>query len=221
MAARRVAGEPLQYIIGTAPFRSLEVRVGPGVLIPRPETELVAERAMELLPRDGVVVDIGTGSGAIALAVALERPDARVFGTDISSTALDWARLNAAELGADVELFEGDLFEPLPAILRGRVDVAVSNPPYVSVDDAKALPTDVVEHEPAAALFAGSGGMDVIDALVRDANAWLRRGGHVVLEIGETQGADVRALLAARGYADVDVAPDLTGRDRIASARRV
>jgi release factor glutamine methyltransferase len=219
LVRRRLAGEPLQYVLGTAAFRRIELRVGTGVFVPRPETELVAERAIALLPRGGTLVDLCTGSGAIALSVADERPDARVVATEVSPAALRWARANRDALAPHVELCEGDLFGPLPRDLARQVDVVVSNPPYVERRAAERLPRDVAEHEPERALFAPGAGTGVIERIAAAAPEWLRPDGAVVLEIGETQGPVVRALLEALGYGAVSVAPDLTGRDRIAEAR--
>lgn len=209
----------MQYVLGGAAFRRIELKVGPGVFIPRPETEVVAERAMERLPKGGTVVDLCTGSGAIALAVGDERPDALVVATELSPAAARWANSNRDSLGLAVEIREGDLFDALPSDLAGRVDVVVSNPPYVDPGERSILPRDVVDHEPEDALFAPGGGTSVIERIVDEAPAWLRDGGWVVLEIGETQGDAVRAILDSRGFADVSIAPDLTGRDRIAEGR--
>lgn len=219
LVRRRLAGEPLQYVLGTAAFRRLELRVGPGVFIPRPETELVAERAMSLLPRGGTIVDLCTGSGAIALSVADERPDARVVAAELSPDALRWATTNRDVLGLQVELCAGDLFGSLPRDLERRVDVVVSNPPYVDPGESAVLPRDVADHEPDMALFARGGGTSVVERIAAAAPEWLRPGGWLVVEIGETQGPAVRALLERRGFADAAVAPDLTGRDRIAEGR--
>ncbi len=218
LAQRRAAGEPLQYLTGVAGFRYLELAVGPGVLIPRPETEQVAERAINLLPAGGTLVDIGTGSGAIALATAHERPDARVFGTDVSHEALEWAERNRIRLGLDVELLQGDLFDALPAPMRGEIDVCVSNPPYVTQAEKGSLPRDVVEHEPAIALFV-DGTTSVTERLVSEAPDWLRPGGWLVLEINEHYGAEVGSLFERHGYQDLFVEQDLTGRPRIAVGR--
>jgi release factor glutamine methyltransferase len=219
LAHRRVAGEPLQYLTGIAGFRYLELAVGPGVMIPRPETEIVTERAMARLPQGGVVVDCGTGSGAIALAIAYERPDATVYATERSSVALEWAERNRAALELEIELVACDLLTGLPDALKGSVDVVVSNPPYVATSERGLLAADVMEHEPHAALFAGEDGLDVTRRLVAEAPAWLRTGGWLVLEIGERQANDVCALLGDRRYVDVEVHPDLTGRPRIVEAR--
>lgn len=214
---RRAAGEPLQYILGSVPFRHLELSVGPGAFIPRPETELVAGRAIELLPEDGIAVDVGTGAGPIALSLAHERRDATVFATEISEAALTWARRNLGEL--KVEFLLGPLFEPLPDHLRGTVDVVVSNPPYVSESEGDRLPRDVIDHEPYVALVSPDGGKRVISAIATEARVWLRPGGSLVLEIGETQGAWVEDLLRGSGYQDVNVNRDLAGKNRIAEGR--
>ena len=220
LARRRARGEPLQYVTGVAGFRRLELEVGPGVLVPRAETELVAERAMQLLPPSGLVVDVGTGSGAIALAIADERPDAEVWATDMSSKALGWARRNAQSLALTVEFAHGHLLDACPRKLRGGIDVVVANLPYVAASERGQLPAVVVDHEPHEALFAGSDGLSVIGALARQAPAWLAECGWLVLEIGYTQAAPVRALLDPLGYRDVAVHRDLAGRDRVVQARR-
>lgn len=218
MAHRRAAGEPLQYITGEAYFRRLKLAVGTGVLIPRPETELVAERAMARLLQGGTLVDIGTGSGAIALSVKDERPDATVYATENSPDALAWARRNVAGLGLDVALVEGDLFDGLSDDLRGRLDVVVANLPYVATGDAKSLPADVAEHEPHDALFAGPDGLSALRRIADDARTWLKPGGWLVLEIGETHGEMVRDLLEAETYEDVTIGVDLARWPRIAEA---
>ena len=219
LACRRARGEPLQYLTGVAGFRRLELEVGPGVLVPRPETELVAERAMELLPRSGTVVDVGTGSGAIALAIADERPDATVWGTDNSPLALQWARRNAEALGLDVNLVQGDLLDACPPELRGRIDVVVANLPYIATSEQAELPVDVTGHEPHEALFAGDDGLRAISVLARQAPGWLFSGGWLVMEIGHTQGPRVRPMLEDLGYLDVALHRDLAGRERIAQGR--
>lgn len=219
MVERRRRGEPMQYVTGTAAFRHIEVAVGPGVFIPRPETELVAERAMDRLPKGGVIVDVGTGSGAIALAIADERPDGEVWATEVSPEALAWARKNRSALGARVELVAGDLLEPLPRELARRIDVVVSNMPYVPVEETALVAPDVVAHEPHVALFGPKGGVGLIRRLAGRALEWLRPGGWIVLEIGDRQGAAVVALLTTLGYDSAAVYDDLTGRERIVEAR--
>jgi len=220
LASRRVRGEPLQYLTGVAGFRRLELAVGPGVFIPRPETELVAEQAMARLPAGGALVDAGTGSGAIALAVADERPDATVYATELYTEALAWATKNRAALDADVTLVACDLLSGLPEELHGAADVIVSNPPYIAPEERPSLPADIAGHEPPEALFAPQGGRGVIEGLARSAPEWLRPGGWLVIEIGETHGPGVRSFLEGEGYADVSITTDLAGKDRIAQGRR-
>jgi release factor glutamine methyltransferase len=219
LADRRVSGEPLQYVTGVAGFRRLELAVGPGVLIPRPETEIVAERAMNRLPSGGTIVDVGTGSGAIALSVADERRDARIYATEISEAALEWARRNTTNLQLSVQLVRGDLFDGLPHDLAGNVDVVVSNPPYVAVSDADTLPPEIVDHEPKEALFAGTEGLQAIADIAARARVWLRTGGWLVLEMGSDQSDAVLRLLADDGYEEVAAHPDLTGHLRVAEGR--
>lgn len=219
LVGRRVQGEPLQYLTGLAGFRRLELRIGPGALVPRPETESLAGRAIELAPRNGIVVDIGTGAGPIALALADERPDLTVIGTEISADALEWARLNRDELGAKVELIQCDLFEGLPNHLRRGIDVIVSNPPYVSENERSSLPREVADHEPGVALFSGHDGLEVFDRIACSAKGWLRDGGLLLSEIGDRQGETVLRLLTHLGYDSPAIRADLVGRPRIAEAR--
>lgn len=218
-AERRCAGEPLQYVTGVAGFRSIELSVGPGVLIPRPETEVVVEQAIKRLPRAGRVVDVGTGSGAIAFAVAKERPDAHVIGTESSPDALRWARENADRLGLDVELVECDLLDGLGEALRRAVDVVVSNPPYVAESERDSLPPEVVDHEPHSALFAGSDGLEVIRRLAHDARDWIKSGGWLVIETAGDRAAPVAAELQRLGYESVAIRKDLNELERIAEGR--
>jgi release factor glutamine methyltransferase len=227
MVARYRAGEPLQYVLGRWGFRTLDLMVDRRVLIPRPETEQVAEVAIGLARRRAgrvVVADLGTGSGAIGLSVAAELPlgAAEVWLTDRSEAALDVARANLAGLGrrgGSVQLALGDWWDALPDDLAGRIDVAVSNPPYVAIGDPE-VDDAVVEWEPTSALFAGDDGLDDVRRIVAGAPRWLAPGGWLVLEIGHRQGEPVASLLRAAGVVDVEVRPDLAGRDRIALARR-
>jgi len=223
---RRAAREPLQHITGRAPFRSLELAVGRGVFVPRPETESVAQLAIDALlavpspaPR---AIDLGTGSGAIAIAMATEVPHAEIFAVENSPRAFTWARQNARELaGANLRLIFADLAE-LPAELDGSpfdgtFDVVVSNPPYIPLG---AIPRDpeVRLHDPEAALYGGDDGLDVVRAISIRAAALLRPGGTLVLEHGELQGSAIRELLAADGWRAAATHRDLLGRDRTTTA---
>jgi release factor glutamine methyltransferase len=215
---RRCSGEPLQYVTGEEGFRHLTLRVRPGVFIPRPETEVlvdVALRGLEGKPSP-VVVDVGTGSGAIALAMKDERPDARVYATDVSPEAVALAGENARALDLAVEVGQGDLLEPLPRELRGVVDAVLANPPYVPPEDRDGLAPHVLA-EPEVALF---GTIDVYERLFAEASAWLRPGGFMAVEIEERAAADVSAAAGEAGFVDVEVTPDLSGRDRVVGARR-
>jgi release factor glutamine methyltransferase len=216
---RRLSGEPLQYVTGVAGFRHLELSVGPGVMVPRPETEVVAETAMDVLPRGGLAVDVGTGSGAIALAIAQERRDATVIATELSLEAARWARRNRDAHALAVLLIVCDLLSALSGDLRRRVQLVVANLPYISTREAASLPPEVVDHEPHASLFAGVDGTDVLRRLIDESPRWLAPGGWIVLEIGVTQGDMTRSLLVERGFAEVAIERDLTGRERIARAR--
>jgi release factor glutamine methyltransferase len=225
MVRRRLAGEPLQYVMGRWAFRHLDLLVDARVLIPRPETELVAQVAIEAaraVQPSRVVVDMGTGSGAIGLSLAHELPLAgtTVWLTDVSPDALDVARANLAGIGrngANVCIAAGDWFAALPAELAGNVDVLVANPPYVAEGDVD-VEDVVARHEPHLALFSGNDGLDAIRAIAAGVCNWLRPGGVLVLEIGHQQGAAVRDVLAAHDLRDVQIRCDLTGRDRIAVA---
>lgn len=225
MVRRRAAGEPLQYVLGQWGFRTLDLFVDRRVLIPRPETEVVAGlaiHALTQLDRPGVAVDLGAGSGAIALSLAAECwPEVEVWATDASPDALAVTRVNLAGLGRRagvVRLVEGDWFDALPMELRGRVDVVVSNPPYVA--DGDELPDEVAKWEPLSALRAGPDGLDALRRIIAEAPAWLREGGTLVVEIGETQGAAVVELADAAGLHDPHIEQDLAGRDRALVAVR-
>jgi release factor glutamine methyltransferase len=214
LVARRAAGEPLQYVLGEWGFRRLTLSVDRRALIPRPETEVVVERCLALLagveaPR---VLDVGTGSGAIALAIADEHPDARVTGVDASVDALSLARENAARTGLSAELLEHDLFDGLPA---GPWELVVSNPPYVDPGDGPPLAREVADWEPPIALY----GRDATPAVARGALPVLVRDGWLVLEVGDGQATGVAALLESLGYGEPVVTPDLAGRDRVVEAR--
>lgn len=227
LVERRAERIPLQHLLGTVQFGRATLAVGPGVFIPRPETESVLAWAVHSIAavERPVVVDLCTGSGALALAIAAERPDARVIGVERSSTALAWARRNAvAQAGAGrtpVELRGGDVFDDrLLADLDGVVDLVTANPPYVP--DGTEVEPEVADHDPAEAVFAGPDGLSVIRPLLSVAAALLRVGGVLAIEHDDTQGESVPALLRSRRVlADVEDHPDLTGRPRFVTATRV
>ncbi|HZI38782.1 MAG TPA: peptide chain release factor N(5)-glutamine methyltransferase [Acidimicrobiia bacterium] len=227
LVERRLAGEPLQYVLGHWSFRGLDLRVDPRVLIPRPETEIVAEVAIAAARRPGrgpcTVADLGTGSGALALALAAELPEAEVWATDRSAAALELARANLGAAGPSaasrVQFAEGMWYEALPAGLRGRLRVIVSNPPYVTEAEFADLPAEVRDHEPTSALVAGPTGRESLEALVSGGLDWLEPGGALVLELAPDQAAPMRSAAEAAGYDAVAVHRDLTGRDRVLEAR--
>jgi release factor glutamine methyltransferase len=225
MVRRRLAGEPLQYVMRRWAFRHLDVLVDERVLIPRPETELLVDIALELVRgRDGVrIVDLGTGSGVIGLSLADELFPrvSEVWLVDASTAALEVARANAAGVGragAVVRVAEGDWFGALPSSLQGLVDLVVANPPYIAEGDDE-VSASVVAWEPHVALYSGADGLDAIRRIVAEAPAWLCAGGWLVMEIGYRQGASVSSLFGA-GWESVAVRQDLTGRDRFVVARR-
>lgn len=223
LVSRRATREPLQHITGWAPFRTLQLRVGPGVFVPRPETELVAQFAIDALcavaGSQPKAVDLGTGSGAIAIAMAIEVPHAKVFAVERSERAYTWARLNVDESGADnLELALGDLADAFSS-LNGTVSVVISNPPYVP-DGAVPRDPEVRLFDPGLALYGGEDGLDVIRLVSRTALRLLHPGGTVVIEHGELQGGTVRDLLSADGWRAPSTHPDLLGRDRATTAIR-
>ena len=219
LARRRAVGEPVAYLVGWREFWTLDLEVGPAVLIPRPETELIVERALALLPASGAarVADLGTGSGAVALALAAERPDWHVVATDSSVAALTVARRNAERLGLNVELREGDWGGAFRA--GETFDLIASNPPYVATGDPHLTEGDL-PWEPAAALTAGADGLDAIRRILGAAVAHLAAGGWLLLEHGAEQGPAVRALLAAAGFVAVSTLRDLAGLERVSGGRR-
>lgn len=219
MARRRSNGEPLQYVLGSAHFRRIVLAVGPGVFIPRPETELLVDKAIDLLPQGGTLIDLGTGSGAIALSVAHERPDAMVFATEADPGAYPWAVRNRDDLGLNAEVIHGDLFEGLPPELRRTVDVVVSNPPYVSTSRRDILPIDVRNHEPERALYGGGDGMLVTTRIAQDAREWLKPGGWLVIEMSEEQQQDMMTLLTGLNYRNIVIGIDLAKWPRLVVAQ--
>ncbi|MGD0254976.1 MAG: peptide chain release factor N(5)-glutamine methyltransferase [Acidimicrobiales bacterium] len=241
MVERRRSGEPLQYVLGRWAFRSLEVSVDRRVLVPRPETEQVVGYALEelrvsaaaVVPGQPVVaVDLGTGSGVIALSLAAEAEVAassafEVWATDYYADALDVARANLSLLAgvdpfaaARVCLSEGSWFDALPPGLAGHVQLLVSNPPYVSVSEWESLEPVVRDYEPRRALVAGETGLEVLELLVSGAPAWLVRGGVLVLELAPDQAGTIAVKAKSAGFDQVEVRPDLAGRPRALVARR-
>lgn len=218
LLARRERGEPVAYILGEKEFHGRAFKVTPDVLIPRPETELLVEAALECLPKDrgAKILDLGTGSGCIAISLALERPAWSLTAVDISPAALKIARENAARLGARLDFVLSDLFAGIPP---GTFDAIVSNPPYVAAADPHLARGDA-RHEPLTALAAGPEGMDVLAALTARAPQHLRPGGWLLLEHGWDQGDKCRGLMAQSGFMDIRTLPDLAGHERISLGRQ-
>jgi release factor glutamine methyltransferase len=220
--ARREAREPLQHITGRAFFRYLELQVGPGVFVPRPETESVvgwaidAVRAMDVA--EPLIVDLCTGSGAIALALAQEVPRSRVHAVELSEQALEWARKNTA--GSKVDLRHGDAFTAFPD-LDGQVDLVISNPPYIPLTEWEHVAPEARDHDPELALFSGPDGLHAIRGIARAAHRLLRPGGVVVVEHADSQGGQVPWIFEEdAGWADAADHPDLNNRPRFTTARR-
>lgn len=216
LARRRLDGEPLQYLEGSAAFADFDVLVDERVLVPRPETEGLFELAARLADEPLVVVDLGTGSGVLAIALARKFPGAEVHAVDSSEAALEVATGNALRLGADVTFHHGDLFQPLPDELAGRIDLLVSNPPYVAEREWPGLPLDV-QREPREALVAGPRGTEVLERIADGARGWMAPGGWVVCEMGETQGEALEEAFSVLGRAEVR--QDLSGHPRYVLVR--
>ena len=217
LIARRIAGEPVAYLTGRREFWSLTLGVGPEVLVPRPETELLVELGLAHLQgrRAPKILDLGTGSGALGLALAAERPDATVELVDASAAALERAERNRAALGlGNVRLALGDWFAP---VAGRRYDLVVANPPYVAADDPR---LELLRHEPRLALVAGPTGLEALRHIVAGAAAHLERGGRLLLEHGLDQGPAVRALLVAAGFGAVETRLDLAGHERATGGTR-
>lgn len=228
MIARSAAGEPLQYVLGSWQFRTLDLMVDRRVLIPRPETEWVCETALRLIrsvdARPRLIADLGTGSGAIGLSLAAELPvgSAEIWLTDDSADALDVARANLAGIGRNasaVRLTHGSWFQALPTDRRGTFHVIVANPPYIAVDDPL-VDQSVMSWEPHQALFSGADGLDHIRILCGQAGEWLAANGWLIMEIGMAQGPAVHDLMTRAGFRGVEVEKDLAGHDRIVMGHR-
>jgi release factor glutamine methyltransferase len=225
LVARRLRHEPVQYLVGEAEFCGLRLEVGPGVFIPRPETEALVERAIVLGPRGrATVLELCAGSGAIACALATRRPDWTVWAVERAAPAAECARANVRRLGleARVRVRTGDLFSPLrDVVAAGAADLIVANPPYLATPILPTLPAEVRAWEPREALDGGADGLEVIRRVLTEAAGWLRPGGGLLVEIGEEQGPALRALVAADGqYAETRVLRDFRGCERVLEARR-
>jgi release factor glutamine methyltransferase len=239
MVDRRVAGEPLQYVLGSWSFRGIDLMVDPRVLIPRPETEVVAQVALDELQRLGArrgkhdpwsaaltsyaVADLGTGSGALALVMASELPDAAVWATDASEDALAVARANLSSIGSAatrVRLMQGDWFDALPIELHGELRLVVTNPPYIAEHEVPDLPVEVIAYEPWSALVSGPTGLECIERVLHDAPAWLEPHGALVCELAPHQAVPARDIATDAGFTETDVVRDLAGRERVLVARR-
>ena len=218
LVERRARREPLAYILGRCEFWSLTFKVGPAVLIPRADTETLVEAALKVLPIGGTLLDVGVGSGAIALAIAHERPDLQVEGIDLSPAALAIARENADLLGlaARVSLRQGDLF----ALEGSQYDAIVSNPPYIAVGEKATLMPEVRDFEPHLALFAGNDGLDCYRALIPTAKALLKSSGFLLVEVGAGQATAVAELFALAGYEEISTTCDLAGIERVVAGRK-
>jgi release factor glutamine methyltransferase len=214
LLARRLRGEPLAWITGWVTFCGLRVRIDPGVFVPRPHTEALARRAIDLLPDEGIAVDLCTGSGAVAVVLADARPRATVVSTDVDPVAVACARRNGLQAS------QGDLDEPLPSTLRGRIDLVTAVVPYVPTEELHLLPRDVLAHEPRRALDGGSGGTRVLVRAAGVGNRWLRPGGSVLLELGGDQAAEMSGILTDLGFTDFRVHTDEDGQDRAIEGRR-
>jgi release factor glutamine methyltransferase len=214
---RRCAHEPLQYLTGVAYFRHLELKVGPGVLVPRPESELLVEAALKFIEKlDGSVsvVDLGSGSGALALSIATEAPNTHVIAVEKSEEAITWLKENVSFIDEKVRILESDVAD---ALIGVKCDVVIANPPYVP--DSQELPRDVHEHEPAIALFGGVDGMRLPRLFIATASRLLKSGGFLAIEHLETQGVEIAAVLSV-DFLDIILHHDLTGRPRFTTAVR-
>ena len=217
LLARRILHEPLQYITGTAYFRNLELKVGPGVLVPRPESELLVGAVLTHianLPAPVSVIDLGSGSGALALAIATEASNSRVIAVEKSDEALVWLKKNVESIVEDLRIVHSDVNDALPGI---KCDVVIANPPYI--EDESDLPRDVVEHEPAIALFGGKDGMDAPRQFISSASRLLKSGGLLAIEHNEKQAALIKDALSA-DFEEIQLHQDLVGRPRWTSAIR-
>ncbi len=221
LISRRAEHEPLQYLTGTAYFRHLEIEVGPGVLVPRPESELLVEAVLthvknleEKVTGEISVIDLGSGSGALALAIATEAPRTRVIAVEKSPEATEWLKKNVAKISENVRVVEGDVADVLPGV---KCDIVIANPPYIP--NTQSLPRDVAEHEPHIALFGGETGMELPKRFIDAAARLLKSGGVLAIEHTEEQGAAIDAVLS-RDFTEIVLHKDLNDRPRWTSAVR-
>jgi release factor glutamine methyltransferase len=221
LVSRRAGHEPLQYLTGTAYFRHLEIEVGPGVLVPRPESELLVDAVLthiknleEKVTGEISVIDLGAGSGALSLAIATEAPRSRVIAVEKSSDAIVWLKKNVSKISENVRVVEGDVADVLPGV---KCDIVIANPPYIP--DSQPLPRDVAEHEPHIALFGGVTGMELPQRFINAASRLLKSGGVLAIEHTEEQGAAIDAVLS-KEFNEIVLHQDLTGRPRWTSAVR-
>ncbi len=221
LISRRASHEPLQYLTGTAYFRHLEIEVGPGVLVPRPESELLVEAVLthianleQKVAGEISVIDLGAGSGALSLAIATEAPRSRVIAVEKSPEAIQWLKKNVAKISENVRVVEGDVADVLPGV---KCDIVIANPPYIP--NAQTLPRDVAEHEPHIALFGGETGMELPQRFINAAARLLKSGGVLAIEHTEEQGAAIDAVLS-KEFHEIVLHQDLTGRPRWTSAVR-
>jgi len=218
---KRLQGFPLAYLTGKKEFWSINFKVGPGVLIPRPETELVVEKALEFIPqKNPLIADIGTGCGNIALSIAKELPQAKIIATDISPTAIQISRMNASlQSVSNVTFIQGNMYEPLKkSDIKKKFHMILSNPPYVSLGEWKKLPQEIRDHEPKEALVAGRTGLKFIKELIQDAPEFLKPRGYLIFEIGYNQKERVRAMFG-NGWKEVHCFEDLNSIPRVYAAR--
>lgn len=216
MVLRRSRREPLQYILGDQEFRGLDFEVAPGVLIPRHDTEVLVEEALKRAKHDALILDIGTGSGCIAVSLAKELPKAQVHAVDLSAEALAVARRNAERNEVRVEFHQGSLFEPLGGM---RFDLIVSNPPYIPAADIETLQPEVRDFEPRSALDGGLDGLDFYRRIAEQAPGYLAANGYVIVEVGIGQAHDVAELLQRHGFGDIFTAEDPGGIQRVVGGR--
>ncbi|MCM8531651.1 MAG: peptide chain release factor N(5)-glutamine methyltransferase [Lentisphaeraceae bacterium] len=212
---RRAKHEPVQYIIGNDEFYGLEFEVGPGVLVPRPETEILVDRALAMLKPDNSVLDLCTGSACIAVALKKTRSDLDVFATDLSSDALGYAQKNVQNNEVDVKVLQGDLFE---SVLGMTFDGICTNPPYVAETEVSEMGKDVVKHEPHLALFSGVDGLDIIRKIASEGRAFLNPGGFIITEMGPTQGKPAVEIFRNEGWSNPEIIQDYSKRDRFVLA---